>query len=109
VARNETPSEDHRFASVTFARGEPPTLNEETLAAKTILVSQHDQPDAGWHLEEDTGRALFAKLMAAGKPLGEVGDGQMYRGVLTGLNEAFLVTRPRVTKSSARTRPPPST
>ena len=29
--------------------------------------------------------------MAAGKPLGDLVEGRMYRGVLTGLNEAFIV------------------
>src|SRR5687768_13264170 len=32
--------------------------------------------------------------MARGRPLGEVVNGQMYRGVLTGLNEAFIVDQP---------------
>ena len=39
----------------------------------------------------DAPRILFAKIMAAGKPLGEVVEGHMYYGVKTGLNEAFLI------------------
>jgi adenine-specific DNA-methyltransferase len=35
--------------------------------------------------------ALMEKLRKAGKPLGEYVQGRFYRGVLTGLNEAFVI------------------
>ena len=34
---------------------------------------------------------MLTKLLDKGKPLGEVVDKQMYRGVLTGLNDAFII------------------
>ena len=36
---------------------------------------------------------LLEKIKKAGKPLGEYVDGKFYRGILTGLNEAFVVDR----------------
>jgi hypothetical protein len=54
----------------------------------------HDQSDTGWQLGDDAGRKVFLKLMAGGKPLGKVVHEQMYRGVLTGLNEAFIIDTP---------------
>jgi hypothetical protein len=52
-------------------------------------------------LKSDAARQLFTRLMAQGKPLGELVEGRMYRGVLTGLNEAFIIaaTRNRLVKA----------
>ena len=47
----------------------------------------------GWRLTSPTTLNLLKKLRNAGKPLGEYVKGRFYRGVLTGLNEAFVVTR----------------
>jgi adenine-specific DNA-methyltransferase len=47
----------------------------------------------GWQIECKEVLALLAKLRAAGKPLGEYVKGRFYRGILTGLNEAFVVDR----------------
>jgi adenine-specific DNA-methyltransferase len=44
-----------------------------------------------WILEEPTLVRLFDRLMNQGTPLGEFAKGKMYRGILTGLNEAFVI------------------
>jgi adenine-specific DNA-methyltransferase len=44
---------------------------------------------------------LLEKLRPSGTPLGEDVDGKLYRGILTGLNEAFVLdraTRDRLTR-----------
>jgi hypothetical protein len=46
-----------------------------------------------WRLESPAVLRLLEKLRRAGKPLGEHVDGRFYRGILTGLNEAFVVDR----------------
>jgi hypothetical protein len=89
IVKSPPPSE-HRFASAVFHRGETPDLSTPTLAGKIIHVTQHDQPDAGWQLEGDAFREVFRKL-AVGRPLGEEVGGQIFYGVKTGLNEAFVV------------------
>ena len=74
------------------------------VAAKLMPVSIHDQPDAGWQLGDDAGRRVFAKLAGMGKPLGEAVEGRIYRGILTGLNEAFIIdqtTRDQLVKADA--------
>jgi hypothetical protein len=48
-------------------------------------------PDA-WALKSDAEAAVFAKIVRAGKPLGEFVERKFFRGILTGLNEAFEVT-----------------
>ena len=45
----------------------------------------------GWVLEDPALIRLFERLMNQGAPLGEFVDGRIYRGVVTGLNEAFVI------------------
>lgn len=47
--------------------------------------------DSGWTLSNQAVQQLLDKLRQAGKPLGEYVEGKIYRGVLTGLNEAFVI------------------
>jgi hypothetical protein len=45
----------------------------------------------GWQLEPVDVVQLLSKIRRAGKPLSELGGIKAYRGILTGLNEAFLI------------------
>ena len=47
----------------------------------------------GWRLTSPDVLDLLEKLRLVGKPLSEYVKGRFYRGVLTGLNEAFVVDR----------------
>jgi hypothetical protein len=47
----------------------------------------------GWRFESPDVLRLLAKLKDAGKPLGEFVNGKIYRGVITGLNEALILDR----------------
>ena len=51
------------------------------------------KPD-GWRLESLGKLKLLDRIQATGKPLGEYVKRRFYRGVLTGLNEAFVIDRP---------------
>ncbi|MGB3632597.1 MAG: N-6 DNA methylase, partial [Rubrobacteraceae bacterium] len=93
VVRSDPPPKEHVADAAVFTRGEGLKDFEEQVEDKLFPLSIHDQLDTGWQLGDAAGRKVFAKLMAGGRPLGEVVDGQMYRGVLTGLNEAFIVDR----------------
>ncbi|MBI3948401.1 MAG: N-6 DNA methylase [Armatimonadetes bacterium] len=90
VVRKDAPSAEHIAHAAVFTRSEPLQPFAERVAEKLFPVSIHDQPDAGWQLSGSAGRSIFAKLMGAGRPLGEVVEGGMYRGVLTGCNEVFI-------------------
>ncbi|OKL39594.1 DUF7149 domain-containing protein [Pontibacter flavimaris] len=48
-------------------------------------------PDSGWTLSNSIAQQLLQKLKNTGTPLGEYVEGKIYRGVLTGLNEAFVI------------------
>jgi hypothetical protein len=91
VVRKLPPAPDHTAQVAVFTRGEGVRQFAEQVAAKLTPVAIHDQPDTGWQLGDVAGRRIFNKLMAGGRPLGEVVEGRIYRGVLTGLNEAFVV------------------
>jgi hypothetical protein len=56
-------------------------------------IRQSELKPEGWQLESPAVFRLLEKLRRAGKPLGEYVNGRFYRGILTGLNEAFIVDR----------------
>jgi hypothetical protein len=56
-------------------------------------IPQCSLDQSGWRLEGAAKRHLLEKLRAAGTPLGEYCKGRFYRGILTGLNNAFVVDR----------------
>ncbi len=56
-------------------------------------LSQDKLEDSGWHLGNEKEKDLLKKLQKAGIPLGEYVKGKIFRGVLTGLNEAFVIDK----------------
>jgi hypothetical protein len=68
-------------------------LIHRIIATKGIPLAQADLADDGWRLVNPASIRLLDKLRKTGKPLGEYVGGKFYRGVITGLNEAFVLTR----------------
>ena len=64
-------------------------LREWVLASGT--TPQAELTAEGWNLSSGAVARVMAKLKAAGVPLSEYVNGRIYRGVLTGLNEAFVI------------------
>ncbi|MFH1160513.1 MAG: TaqI-like C-terminal specificity domain-containing protein, partial [bacterium] len=70
-----------------------------------VTIDQVSLDDAGWNLGPESEQQLLTKIRAAGIPLGEYVKGKIYRGVLTGLNEAFVIdaaTRDRLIAEDPR-------
>ncbi len=72
-----------------------PALN----LARYISEHSHGVPlrrlgKLAWSLEDSAVDALLEKITASGIPLAEFAGVKPYRGVLTGLNEAFLIDTP---------------
>lgn len=65
----------------------------ERVARESFGVPQAGLSQEAWQLEPPLKRKLLERLRAAGRPLGEVVGGRFFRGILTGLNEAFVVDR----------------
>jgi type I restriction-modification system DNA methylase subunit len=55
------------------------------------VVKQEGLDDSGWSLADDKTQALLDKICHVGVPLSDYVNGKIYRGVLTGLNEAFVI------------------
>ncbi|MCF8036778.1 MAG: Eco57I restriction-modification methylase domain-containing protein, partial [Desulfobacteraceae bacterium] len=88
VLRNKAPG--NTFSAATLKR-----LNFQDLPAhvreSAYEVRQHALDDAGWSLVDQHSQDLLDKIRQTGTPLGEYVQGKIYRGVLTGLNEAFVI------------------
>ncbi len=56
-----------------------------------VAATMHSLEDSGWNLGSEAKQQLLKKLQQAGIPLEEYVKGKIYRGVLTGLNEAFVI------------------
>lgn len=104
IVQKSPPADGQTAQAAVFGRGEGIASFRERLDDKLFAFSVFDQADTGWQLTIDDSRNLFGKIMAAGRPLTEVIKGKMYRGVLTGFNEAFIIdqtTRDRLVKEDA--------
>ena len=87
------PPEEWRSQVLTWSPG--PALNDfpEIFDQQASALAQRDLKPDGWRLESPVKLRLLERLRTAGTPLGEYVQGRFYRGVLTGLNEAFVVDR----------------
>lgn len=91
---------DHDTTATTTLT-QPKTLNPPypDVAAVVRKIGNQLPPEAlngtEWSLTDAATAARLRKMRAAGVPLGEYVKGQIYRGVLTGFNKAFVIDGPR--------------
>jgi hypothetical protein len=97
------------MAQTTFQATQVKTLDFADLktytAQKSYTVQQTSLNDTGWTLLHKKSQALLDKLHQMGVPLTEYVNGNIYRGVLTGLNDAFVIdaqTRERLIAEDAK-------
>jgi len=71
------------------------TLNFNNLSdyvhENSFTVNKTALDDKGWSLVEEKSQALLNKLRTVGIPLGEYVKGIIYRGILAGFDEAFVI------------------
>ena len=75
------------------------------VSENSFTVNQTRLDNGGWTLTDEANQKLLAKIRNVGVPLAEYVDGEIYRGLLTGLNEAFVIdneTRDRLIVEDAR-------
>ncbi|TVR43695.1 MAG: class I SAM-dependent DNA methyltransferase, partial [Bacteroidia bacterium] len=90
--RKAPPKEQFSAVSIQtldFPTGMPAYISENKL---TILTGELQSE--GWSLTDSKVQKLLAKIRCQGIPLGEYVKGKIFRGVLTGLNEAFVIDQP---------------
>jgi hypothetical protein len=54
-------------------------------------IKQASLDDGGWTVSDERTQVLLNKLRTEGVPLGQYVKGRIYRGILTGLNQAFVI------------------
>jgi TaqI-like C-terminal specificity domain/Eco57I restriction-modification methylase len=71
------------------------SLNFEDLDAyvepRIYTISTQRLTSGAWSLKSDTEMTVFDKIMKVGQPLGDYVERKFFRGVTTGLNEAFVI------------------
>ncbi len=67
---------------------------ESQIASEGFNVERHRLDSSPWSLEPRVVVELFGKVRRAGTPLSQFVRVKPYRGILTGLNEAFLIDTP---------------
>lgn len=80
---------------------------EEYVKHEHKFIKPASLDENGWNLAGEKEQKLLQKLQKEGVPLGEYINGKIYRGVLTGLNEAFVIdeaTKQRLIKEDKRSR-----
>jgi N-6 DNA Methylase./Eco57I restriction endonuclease. len=63
----------------------------EYVGANSFFMTKSGLDDKGWSLVADSSRRLLDKILSVGIPLENYVQGKIFRGVLTGLNEAFVI------------------
>lgn len=85
------PRDSEMIDAMNWEMGKPVETFPARFAAESFAMPQKDLAAAGWQMEPQAERDLLTKLHATGKPLVEWCEGRFYRGILTGLNEAFVI------------------
>lgn len=86
-------SNANQTRALNWEPGPPIEEFDSVFRAKNFMIPQKELTADGWRLESPAVLRLLEKLRKAGKALGEYVNGRFYRGIVTGLNEAFVVDR----------------
>lgn len=91
LVENSRPVKEQTTLVATFTDTTQLERIEETLDAVGFSIPLTALRKDGWTLERPAVLALMEKLRKAGTPLDKYVRGRFYRGILTGLNEAFVI------------------
>ena len=93
IAAKAPPPAGHEFpVLVVKDEAEFSSLPQSVTSRATHYKPEQLKAD-GWSLEGSAGLALVDKLRGKGTPLGKFVKGQLYLGIRTGLNDAFVIDR----------------
>ncbi|MEI7730050.1 MAG: Eco57I restriction-modification methylase domain-containing protein [Verrucomicrobiota bacterium] len=84
---------NHETKFLKWEQSSLPERIKEVFATRSQTIPQRELKAESWQLESPVVLRLLTKLRCVGKPLGTHVNGRFYRGILTGLNEAFVVDR----------------
>jgi hypothetical protein len=81
-----------RFSAVNMKRLDFQNM-QSVVEENAFDIQKSSLSDEGWALVDSRVAALLEKIKSKGIPLGEYVNGKIYRGILTGLNDAFVIDR----------------
>lgn len=84
---------DHEVRILTWQTDQKLDEFDSVYSKSRLTILQKELTPDGWRLESPSTLRLLEKLKDAGQPLGKYVDGKLYRGIVTGLNEAFVIDR----------------
>jgi len=106
IGQNNTPTKEHSIKSYKIA-SVPDVNNLQPFDDyKPIMVKQANLGVDAWNFDKSEVEALRTKIFSKGRPLKEIVPA-IYRGILTGLNEAFIIdkaTKDRLIKEELELR-----
>jgi hypothetical protein len=94
IGRKTSPQPSHSFSAMTWdsALSKDELVQfEKIYEAKAKQITQASLTDDGWRFLAGQTQELLAGIRAAGTHLREFVASRVYRGITTGLNEAFVV------------------
>ena len=93
IASKVSPADSHTFSVLVVKDEKEFGSLPESVAARGARYKPPQLKADGWSLEGADGLALVDKLRSKGTPLITFVSQRLYRGILTGLNEAFVIDR----------------
>ena len=91
LAENTTP-DGKAFPAATFREKADIFRLSEAFQERAFSISIFDLSLSGWTLTSPDVLSLLEKLQQTGTPLEEYVDGNFYRGLTTGCNDAFVIS-----------------
>ena len=85
---NEKPTREYRMSNVKALDF---SSLDEYVMANWHPIDFRSLSDEGWTLGEKETENLLKKMQSLGQPLGQYVNNAIYRGIITGLNEAFVI------------------
>jgi hypothetical protein len=64
---------------------------EEYIKNNSFLINQINLSEKEWNVQKREGNELLEKIRSSGLPIEKYVGAKIYRGILTGLNEAFII------------------
>ncbi len=81
----------NQFSALVWKLNEPLDKFQEEIKTQAFIMSQSDLTPDGWRFEFNSVLKLLEKMKSKSKGLDEYVSGKFYRGIVTGLNEAFVI------------------
>jgi hypothetical protein len=91
IGQKDSPPAEHNFPGYSWQPTDRLDRLSQVMTVQTAPIKQAALTSSGWNLSTPAVAQLFQKLRANGSPLNDYAGVRFYRGIITGLNEAFVI------------------